>query len=45
MSNRIFIALAVIMLAIVVLYAVMPSGGDGTAPAQDSGNPHAIDQD
>lgn len=45
MSNRILIALAVIVLAIVVLYAVMPSGGDGTAPAQDSGNPHAIDQD
>ena len=39
------VQMAVIVLAIVVLYAVMPSGGDGTAPAQDSGNPHAIDQD
>ena len=45
MNRKVITNTLLIVLAIVVLYAVMPSGGDGTAPVQDSGNPHAIDQD
>lgn len=44
MSTRLILVLVLIVLALVVLFAIFPSGNDGPSSPEESANPHAIDQ-